>query len=357
MENKAEVQVVYVNQCNLQHPRTFQTQGEIAAVKVAWEKAMDIVKRGDEDHVINETKPMGKKECERLEGKWKHRHEFLFLANDLLALVTTNKMYQHANSNPRLFCIVAPEEMRLRSVITRKHETVLTTGEETPDGKKKAEFETIEVDPVLSHQVFFKKVVAFWQTWSLVSIDEHDWFSYQQARAAIVIFEEKIFRRVEGHRPTLEWIFKAWLKTMNIFLDQINVHKKTLGDMIEDSHKWEAVWNWSPPSKSKAVPDNEPSAGTGGVTTTGSLDPKIEQSVLSTLKMAKMALNLKGKGKGKDRRYVKKKGKGDKGQGKGGKGKDKKWKNYDGGKGTWKKWNYGGKGTWKKQKKGDKYWG
>ena len=101
---------------------------------------------------------------------------------------------------------------------------------------------------------------------------------------------------------------------MEIFQDQVNIEGKSLGSLIEDSHKWVAVWNWSASSRPVAPVFNpEATSAGGGVPTSTQLDRKIEQRVLEPYRLAKMAFKGKGKGflaKPKQSKISKGKGKG-----------------------------------------------
>lgn len=304
----------------------------------------------------DDTKPMGDKLSGSLKAKWKSEHKFDYACHELLNLVLTNKLYKHATASPKQFVILLPEEMKLRTVVSKKEEEVL---KKQTDGTAKFVSPTL-LDPTENHYILFKKIKALWNTWAFVSIGDTSWFSYDDSRKMCDLFEDFIFRRVDDHRPSLVWSMKAYLKTMSVFLDQININGKSLHDMVEHSYKWENIWtSWHPPATVEAQARTMNAEVEGGTHTTLKLDPKIQQAMLDTHKMAAQTQRLisKGKGSGKVKPFMDVgkgplKGKGaikEKGKGKG-KGKAKnnwpsQWftqKPIDGG-----KW---GKQPWQKKK-------
>ena len=68
-----------------------------------------------------------------------------------------------------------------------------------------------------------QRVIALFNSWAYVSVNEPSWFSFQSARDFTAIIEDCIFRRVHGHRMPLEFVFRAYLKTMEVFVDMVNV--------------------------------------------------------------------------------------------------------------------------------------
>ena len=64
-------------------------------------------------------------------------------------------------------------------------------------------------------------------TWALVSISDPSWFGYQDVLTLSDKLQDYFWRRYNGARPPLEFMFKAYLKMMQYVLDQVNTHGKS----------------------------------------------------------------------------------------------------------------------------------
>ena len=214
------------------------------------------------------------------------------------------------------------------------------------------------VDPCLSHHVFLKRFVAMFNTWALVSVRDPDWFSYQDVLDLTDLIEYLVFRRINGQRAPLEEVFKSYLRTMEIWMDQVNTHGRSLHDMVENPHKWNDCWKeWTPSTKKGPIKEIEKEEREDPATpTTMQLDSKYSQRMQEVLSVAKKALTrslTKGaKGGGKHiTKYDKGKGKG-KGKGKKKRKQQEKWTN-DHGK-RLRFWE-GARNSWQKEKKSKKW--
>ena len=360
--NEEAVEKAYVEACNTYKTGTIETAGDVGAIKWIWKQCRNIMDKSDGTDVIDDTKPMGTTKDTALQSKWFARHHFHFTARHLLNLNLTNKLYKCATCQPPQFCIILPDDIKLRASITRKEASTVTT-----EPGKPITVGSASLDPCTSHTVFFKRIVAMFNTWAYVCIEAPLptgtgspplWFCYQDVRNFVDHFEELFFRRFKGQRPPLEYMFKAYLKMMNIILDQVNTFGLSLGAVLKDRASWEPVWHeWDPPaprdnqggggSKSRAAADIE-----GGTPTTLQLDDSIEKHMLKYHRMTKSLLNQHNQ---QNANFVKKqflKGNANNHYN-GGKGKGKgSWK---GGGKTWKGGKGGGKGSkgGKSQKKWD----
>ena len=363
-----EVKVEIIDACN-GYPgflNTIVSPGDISGVKLVWGACRRILDKGaPSDSLLEVSEPMGTTTFTSLKTLWVDHHHFVFNSKHMVNTVILNKMYKHATAKPKVFFVLLPEEIKLASTVGSldKEEMKL---KKNHDGTASFAAAQNDVDPVYSHHVFFKRVIAMFNSWAYVSIADPTWLSYQKVRDFYDTLEDLIFRRVRGERPPLEFVLRAYLKMMGVFFDQINTHSKTLNDCLEDEHKWENIWtSWSPAPSQNAGEQNQAS---GGTPTIAQLDPGVERRMLQVHRMAKAMLKngqkkgAKGAhntyyqddhdgGKGtwyqKEKGGGKKKGKGKgkgKGQGKGVKGKKKKseWKDQGG----WKSKQWGDN-TWK----------
>jgi len=361
LDNDNMVQKTFIDACNAERKDTVVIQGDIAAIKMIWKACRRAVDQGRliddlpyNPTDIDDTKAMGAQKNQSLTTVWDGHHHFSFTAKHVVSLILMNKLYKHATASPKQFIVISPEEIKLRATLPKSDQADMLKVVKNPDGSQGMGIDNSDVDPCTSHHVFFKRLVALFNSWALVSINDTTWFSYEDVRDFTDVMEDLIFRRVHGHRAPLEFVFKAYLKTMLVFVDQINVRGKTLKECVQNAHQWESIWNsWTP--KPEQVRDN--SAPQGGTTTSVALDPRVESRMLELHKMTQSLLKNQNKGKGKHKGFGKGKGgKGDwngqKGKGKGQKGnkgkpwQDKGWQvNND-------KW---GKKKWNDNYKGKKY--
>ena len=166
---------------------------------------------------------------------------------------------------------------------------------------------------------------------------------------------------MHGQRPPLEFVLKAYLKTMAVFLDMINTHDKSLSTCVQDSHRWESIWTtWAPAVVHEFSVVNHPPSATPTVI---QLDPKFEQRMLQVHKIGKTLLRQSNKGGGKDggkhfrgndNWKPKGKGKGKGKHGKNGKNQDR-WNNGQQGKGHVNQQGKWSKPNWNGNKGGGKW--
>ena len=334
IQDESEVEVTFIDEANRKYADCVGTEGDIAAVKLAWQACRDKLDKGMlTDDVQDDTKPMGTKKFESLNTAWSDHHHFLFTAKHILTLTLTNKLYKHATASPKQFCILIPDELKLRaSVCPKMSQTISKPGEPLYT-------EALELDPCTSHQILFKRIIALMNTWALVSIEDPSWFCYQDVRDFTDIFEELYHRRYNGQRPTLDFMVKAYLKMCGYFLDQINTFGKTLSECVSNTVQWEPMWTaWSPPAQKPTTMAPAVEDTGAGAATIMELDPSLTQKMNSIHKMARSLLR-----NGKNS-----KGKGDKGAGKGGGKQGWQWKNGNGN-GKWRPPKGKGKGkhVWK----------
>ena len=333
--------------CSQKFARTITSDGDMAAVSLVWEACCKLLDEGDCTGLLDgKEKPIDPVRKKSLDDKWEDRHKFVFTSRHVLALTLQNKIYAHAQA--KRFVILLPEELRLLASITKKEQHSLTVkaGEDI-------KWESQDLDPCTSHNVFFKRIIAMFNTWALMCVENPAWFSLQDVRDFSDFFEDLFFRRVQGDRPPLEWSFKAYLKMMQLFLDQINTHGKSLHDIMDATYKWETIWTaWTPTPKRTAQTDkgDEPT----GTPTICTLAPSVEDRMVRNLHAMTKSLLKENKGNGKNKPFQYGKGShGGKSKGKGfgkGKGKQGSGGKFGKGKGDNKKpWGVKDGGKWQKQ--------
>ena len=313
-------------------------EGDVAEIKLAWEASQKFMAGLDEDTVAStESKPMDTPRLTNLTTLWNDHHHFKFSSQQVLSLNLANKLYKHATATPKMFCVISPEDLKLRNVVSTGKEKATCTLEEG----KPMEYKAVEVDPCTSQGQLFDRIIALFNTWCFVTIETKEWLQYQTVRDFELQFKHLFFRRVGGDRAPLEIQLKSYLRMMNLFMDQVNQHNKTLDELLKSTWVWESIWtSWHPSARATpAVPKQDDDDPQKYVSM--QLDKRVEEQMLRVHKMANSILNPKGKGKGLQKFKV-----GQKGQ----KGKGKTKTKFQNGKGK-------GKGKqWKKQNQNDKPW-
>ena len=220
VDKSEEVAPTIINECNAQYPRTVSSAGDIAGIKLVWQACRDLLNRGNgSDYLEEDSKPLSNRTDATLKTLWVDHHHFLFNAKHVVSLSLMNKLYKHATASPKQFVVLLPEEIKLRATVTKNEGDVLKV-KKNADGSNGISTEASGVDPISSTLVFFKRVVALFNSWAYVSINDITWFSYQNVRDLSDILEDLIFRRVQNERAPLEFIFRAYLKTMTLFICQ-----------------------------------------------------------------------------------------------------------------------------------------
>ena len=108
---------------------------------------------------------------------------------------------------------------------------------------------TQDLEVVSGLGIFHDKLEALFNTWAFVSIQEPDWFSFQDALTIMDILNGLFKQRYRGGaRPPLEFFVKAYSKTMNQFLDEVSTHERKLSEVVKETSSWIHIWNsWDPP--------------------------------------------------------------------------------------------------------------
>ena len=131
--------------------------------------------------------------------------------------------------------MLLPEKIKLRPVITNMEKQLLTVEDDPTRDGKNVGMTNDAIDPCTSHHMFFKRVTAMFDTRALVSIKDPGWFSYRDVIDFMDLIEFLAFRLVSGQRAPLQEVFKAYLRIMEILMDQIHTHGKSTASWIKSN--------------------------------------------------------------------------------------------------------------------------
>ena len=120
-DDESQVESVLVDKCNSDVTGgVVNTAGDIAAIKLAWKVARDILDTADEGEAESaDSTPMTSTKFESLQTKFQDWHKFKFTIRHVLTLTVMNTLYKCAKAVPPQFCVLTPDELKLRASITK----------------------------------------------------------------------------------------------------------------------------------------------------------------------------------------------------------------------------------------------